>query len=255
MLVTNIQTTPLADDHGHVLVVDDDPQIRLLVARFLQRHGYEVTGAPDGRAMLEVLRQADIDLIILDLMLPGRSGFDLCGDVRATSQVPIVMLTARSEESDRIIGLEAGADDYVTKPFSPRELLARVRAVLRRSRSMRRTGDGRASECVVFDGWRMDLRRRELTSPSGTLVDLSTGEFDLMVAFIEHANRVLSREALMQFAKTRNSDPFDRAIDVQISRLRRKLEADVNGGQLIKTIRGAGYMFTPAVQVLEGQPA
>lgn len=255
MPVTNIPTTPVADDHGHVLVVDDDPQIRVLVARFLQRHGYKVTGAPDGRAMLEVLRQADIDLIILDLMLPGRSGFDLCGDVRATSQVPIVMLTARSEESDRVIGLEAGADDYVTKPFSPRELLARVRAVLRRSRTMRRAGDGRASECVVFDGWRMDLRRRELTSPSGTLVDLSTGEFDLMVAFIEHANRVLSREALMQFAKTRNSDPFDRAIDVQISRLRRKLEADAHGGQLIKTIRGAGYMFTPAVQALEGQPA
>lgn len=254
MLVTNIPTTPTADDHGHVLVVDDDPQIRVLVARFLQRHGYKVTGAPDGRAMLDVLRQTEIDLIILDLMLPGRSGFDLCGDVRTTSQVPIVMLTARSEESDRVIGLEAGADDYVTKPFSPRELLARVRAVLRRSRAMRR-GDGRASEFVVFDGWKMDLRRRELTSPSGTLVDLSTGEFDLMVAFIEHANRVLSREALMQFAKTRNSDPFDRTIDVQISRLRRKLEADVHGGQLIKTIRGAGYMFTPAVQALAGQPA
>lgn len=254
MLVTNIPTTPTADDHGHVLVVDDDPQIRVLVARFLQRHGYKVTGAPDGRAMLDVLRQTEIDLIILDLMLPGRSGFDLCGDVRTTSQVPIVMLTARSEESDRVIGLEAGADDYVTKPFSPRELLARVRAVLRRSRAMRR-GDGRASEFVVFDGWKMDLRRRELTSPSGTLVDLSTGEFDLMVAFIEHANRVLSREALMQFAKTRNSDPLDRTIDVQISRLRRKLEADVHGGQLIKTIRGAGYMFTPAVQALAGQPA
>ena len=249
-------TTPAADDHGHVLVVDDDPQIRLLVARFLQRHGYKVTGAPDGRVMLDVLRQAEIDIVILDLMLPGRSGFDLCGDVRRTSSVPIVMLTARSEESDRVIGLEAGADDYITKPFSPRELLARVRAVLRRSRTRLRPGVDGSAAPVVFDGWRMDLRRRELTSPTGTLVDLSTGEFDLLVAFVEHANRVLSREALMQFAKTRTSDdPFDRTIDVQISRLRRKLEADAQGGQLIKTIRGAGYMFTPAIQLHHGQPA
>lgn len=172
------------------------------------------------------------------------------------SQVPIVMLTARSDENDRVVGLEAGADDYVTKPFSPRELLARVRAVLRRSRALRGSGRGSASETVAFDGWRMDMRRRELTSPSGTLIDLSTGEFDLLVAFVEHENRVLSREALMQFAKTRpGGDPFDRTIDVQISRLRRKLEADANGGQLIKTIRGAGYMFTPAVQAREGKPA
>lgn len=254
--MTEIPTTSAADDHGHVLVVDDDPQIRLLVARFLQRHGYKVTGAPDGRVMMDVLRQAEIDLVILDLMLPGRSGFDLCGDVRATSQVPIMMLTARTEESDRVIGLEAGADDYVTKPFSPRELLARVRAVLRRSRVTRGPSAGRTGEVVNFDGWRLDLRRRELTSPSSTLIDLSTGEFDLLVAFVEHANRVLSREALMQFAKTRSSDdPFDRTIDVQISRLRRKLEADAHGGQLIKTIRGAGYMFTPSVRARESQPA
>jgi two-component system OmpR family response regulator len=254
--VTETRTSQAADDHGHVLVVDDDPQIRLLVARFLQRHGYKVTGAPDGRVMLDVLQQAEIDLVILDLMLPGRSGFDLCGDVRATSQVPIMMLTARTDEGDRVIGLEAGADDYVTKPFSPRELLARVRAVLRRSRVTRGGSAGRAREAVAFDGWRLDLRRRELTSPSGTLVDLSTGEFDLLVAFVEHANRVLSREALMQFAKTRSSDdPFDRTIDVQISRLRRKLDADALGGQLIKTIRGAGYMFTASIQMQEGLPA
>ena len=254
MVVNDSLRAPSSDDHGHVLIVDDDPQIRLLVARFLQRHGYQVTGAPDGRVMVEVLKRADVDLIILDLMLPGRSGTELCRDVRDTSQVPIVMLTARSEESERIIGLEAGADDYITKPFSPRELLARVRAVLRRSRATHTRGEGRANEFVVFDGWRMDLRRRELVSPSGTLIDLSTGEFDLLVAFIEHANKVLSREALMQFAKTRTSELFDRTIDVQISRLRRKLEADAQGGQLIKTIRGAGYMFTPAVQVAEGWP-
>ena len=244
------------EDHGHILVVDDDPQIRLLVSRFLQRHGYQVTGAPDGRVMMDVLTRTTIDLIVLDLMLPGRSGVELCRDVRMTSQVPIVMLTARSEESDRIVGFEGGADDYVTKPFSPRELLARIRAVLRRSRTARNRTATRRSEIVMFDGWTMDLRRREIQSPSGTLIDLSTGEFDLLVVFVEHANRVLSREALMQFAKARNSgDPFDRTIDVQISRLRRKLEAVANGGQLIKTVRGSGYMFVSDIRVQEGQSA
>ena len=223
----------IAEDHGHILVVDDDPQIRLLVSRFLQRHGYQVTGAPDGRVMMDVLARTTIDLVVLDLMLP-----------------------AGSEESDRIIGLDGGADDYVTKPFSPRELVARIRAVLRRSRTARNTSETRRSEIVVFDGWSLDLRRRELQSPTGTLIDLSTGEFDLLVAFVEHANRVLSREALMQFAKARNSgDPFDRTIDVQISRLRRKLEADASGGQLIKTVRGSGYMFVSNVGVQEGQSA
>jgi two-component system OmpR family response regulator len=247
---------PTADDHGHILVVDDDPQIRLLVARFLQRHGYQVTGAPDGRAMMEALAHSAIDLIVLDLMLPGRSGVELCRDVRATSHVPIVMLTARGEESDRITGLEGGADDYVTKPFSPRELLARIRALLRRARAGQGAAVSQASALVTFDGWRMDLRRRELQSPAGTLIDLSTGEFDLLVAFVEHANRVLSREALMQFAKARMSDdPFDRTIDVQISRLRRKLEADANGDQLIKTVRGAGYLFASTIGHHEGQNA
>ncbi|WP_248313044.1 response regulator transcription factor [Bosea sp. F3-2] len=247
---------PAPDDHGHILVVDDDPQIRLLVARFLQRYGYQVTGAPDGRVMMDVLAHAAIDLIVLDLMLPGRSGVELCRDLRVTSQIPIVMLTARNEESDRIMGLEGGADDYVTKPFSPRELLARVRAVLRRSRAARGSVEARRVEAINFDGWRMDLRRRELVSPGGMLIDLSTGEFDLLVAFVEHANRVLSREALLQFAKARTSDdPFDRTIDVQISRLRRKLEADASGGQLIKTVRGAGYIFTSSIARREGQPA
>ncbi len=247
---------PNADDHGHILVVDDDPQIRLLVARFLQRHGYQVTGAPDGRAMMEALAHSAIDLIVLDLMLPGRSGVELCRDVRSTSQVPIVMLTARGEESDRIAGLEGGADDYVTKPFSPRELLARIRAVLRRLRAPRNSVLTQPSGILSFDGWILDLRRRELQSPAGTLIDLSTGEFDLLVAFVEHANRVLSREALMQFAKARMSDdPFDRTIDVQISRLRRKLEADTNGSQLIKTVRGAGYLFASTIGHHKGQSA
>ncbi len=240
-------------DYGRVLIVDDDPEIRLLVARFLQRHGYQVAGAPDGVAMMAALAHGDVDLVILDLMLPGRSGFDLCRDVRAASQIPIVMLTARGDEADRIRGLEGGADDYIAKPFSPRELLARVRAVLRRARA---ASDGRAADnaVVTFDGWVMDLRRRELFSPPGVLIDLSTGEFDLLAVFVEHANRVLSREALMQFAKTRTSDdPFDRTIDVQISRLRRKLGADASGGQLIKTVRGAGYMLAAEARRQHGE--
>lgn len=246
-------TSPGTDDHGHVLVVDDDPQIRLLVARFLQRYGYQVTGAPDGSAMTAVLANGGVDLIILDLMLPGRSGFDLCRDVRAASQIPIVMLTARTEEADRIRGLEGGADDYIAKPFSPREMLARIRAVLRRARAARDAPRRDGNAVVNFDGWAMDLRRRELFSPSGLLVDLSTGEFDLLAVFVDHANRILSRDALMQFAKARMSDdPFDRTIDVQISRLRRKLGADGNGALLIKTVRGAGYMLAAKTSRMEG---
>lgn len=241
------------DDHGHILVVDDDPQIRLLVARFLQRYGYQVTGVPDGAAMTAALAHCGIDLIILDLMLPGRSGFDLCRDVRAVSQIPVVMLTARSEEADRIRGLEGGADDYIAKPFSPRELLARVRAVLRRARAVHGVMTREGDAVVTFDGWTMDLRRRELFSPPGVLIDLSTGEFDLLAVFVDHANRILSREALMQFAKLRTSDdPFDRTMDVQISRLRRKLSADAHGAQLIKTVRGAGYMLAARTDRKEG---
>lgn len=251
----NRDSMPTPEDHGHILLVDDDPQLRLLVARFLQRYRYQVTAVPDGRVMLDILARSQIDLIILDYMLPGSSGIELCRHVRRTSKIPIVMLTARSDEDDRISGLEVGADDYISKPFSPRELLARIRAVLRRSRATRDDNQITVTEIVTFDNWTLDLRRRELVSPSGVLVDLSTGEFDLLVAFVEHANRVLSREALMQLAKTRAGDQFDRTIDVQISRLRRKLEQDESGSPLIKTVRGVGYLFTPNVRIREGQPA
>jgi two-component system, OmpR family, response regulator len=234
-------------DHGHVLIVDDDPQIRILVARFLQRHGYRVSNAPDGRTMMEALARLSVDLIVLDVMLPGRNGLQLCREVRATRDVPIIMLTARSEEGDRIAGLEVGADDYVVKPFSPRELLARIRAVLRRMRPAAALPTGAINSILTFDGWQLDLRRRELTSPQGALVDLSSGEFDMLIAFVENANRVLSRDRLMEIAKTRNADPFDRTVDVQVSRLRRKLSDSGDEGRIIKTVRGVGYMFAPKV--------
>lgn len=243
----NDETNERYLNHGHLLVVDDDPELRLLVSRFLQKHGYRVSAAPDGRAMDEILTRTPIDLIVLDVMLPGKSGLDLCREARARGSVPIIMLTARGEEGDRIAGLEVGADDYLTKPFSPRELLARIRAVLRRARGKLESSEPIHSDIVVFDGWSLDVRRRELTSPAGALVDLSSGEFDLLLAFIEHANRVLSRDMLMEFAKTRTIDPFDRTIDVQVSRLRRKLSDGGEESRMIKTVRGAGYMFAPKI--------
>lgn len=235
------------NDHGNILIVDDDAQIRLLVAKFLQRHGYHVYALADGNSITETLERYLIDAIILDVMLPGESGLQICRQIRQYSKVPIIMLTARSEEELRISGLEGGADDYVTKPFSPRELLARLRAVLRRARSTGTPMPESSGSKITFDSWTLDTVRRELTSSEQTLIDLSTGEYNLLIAFLEHPNRVLSREMLMELAKTRTSDPFDRTIDVQISRLRKKLESEVSSGQIIKTVRGAGYMFVPKV--------
>lgn len=235
------------NDHGNILVVDDDSEIRLLVTKFLQRYGYHVHSVGEANALQETLKRFTIDAIILDVMLPGTSGIEACRRIRQTSSVPIILLTARSEEDIRISGLEGGADDYVTKPFSPRELLARLRSVLRRSRGRDPNSSAKTQNDILFDGWVLDTTRRELITPDGVLIDLSTGEYNLLVAFLEHANRVLSREMLMELAKARTSDPFDRTIDVQISRLRRKLENPENVGQIIKTVRGAGYVFVPKV--------
>lgn len=234
-------------DHGNILVVDDDAQIRLLVTKFLQRHGYHVYSAHDGKSISETINRFSIDTVILDIMLPGDSGLIICKLIRQQSAVPIIMLTARSEEELRITGLEEGADDYITKPFSPRELLARLRSVLRRARSSALSVDNKSIKAIIFDYWKLDTQRRELTSPEGALIELSTGEYNLLIAFLEHPNRVLSREMLMEVAKTRTIDPFDRTIDVQISRLRRKLEIPDQVGPIIKTVRGAGYLFVPKV--------
>ena len=228
-----------------ILVVDDDVQILELVARFLRSSGFTVRTARDGREMTASLAESPVDLIVLDLMLPGTNGLDLCRELRKTSPVPVIMLTAKGDDVDRITGLEVGADDYLAKPFNPRELLARVNAVLRRTAASSHSNPGRRHRGFGFSGWKLDMLKRELTRSDGVVVDLSAGEFDLLVTFLEAPQRVLSREYLLDTARNRALEPFDRAIDVQVSRLRRKID---DGGELIKTVRGAGYIFAPDVE-------
>ena len=227
-------------------MVDDDGQILELVARFLKANGFTVHTARDGREMHARFSEHGADLIVLDLMLPGANGLELCRELRRTSSVPVVMLTAKGEEIDRIIGLEVGADDYLPKPFNPRELLARINAVLRRTTPSQMQA-GRRPRSLGFAGWTLDIMKRELTSPDGVVVDLSIGEYDLLVTFLEAPQRVLSRDYLLDAARNRTLEPFDRAIDVQVSRLRRKIG---DGGELIKTVRGAGYLFAADVERL-----
>lgn len=236
----------------HILVVDDDREIRVLLSGYLAKQGYRATTAADGHEMREALAGHAIDLIILDLMLPGEDGLALCRWVRAQSNVPVIMLTARGEEIDRIVGLEMGADDYLPKPFNPRELVARIKAVLRRmeapSGGLAEGGAARRQDGILtFAGWRLDVGARRLTAPDGVLVPLSAGEFDLLAAFTSHPQRVLSRDYLLDLAKGREAQPFDRSIDVQVSRLRRKIEEDPSNPQLITTVRGGGYIFTAPV--------
>ncbi len=239
------------DRSAHILVVDDDREIRNLLSKFLAKNGFRVSLAADGREMRRVLAEAKIDLIVLDLRLPGESGLTLCGQLRATTSIPIIMLTAVSEETDRIIGLEMGADDYLPKPFNPRELLARIRAILRRTEDRAAVAVAAAGESdpvFAFDGWKLHPARRQLLDPSGNQVELTGGEFDLLVTLVERPQRVLSRDRLLDLTKGRAASLFDRSIDVQIGRLRRKLETTVEGaGGLIATVRGGGYMFTGAV--------
>jgi two-component system OmpR family response regulator len=238
-----------ADPSDHILIVDDDREIRDLLSRFLMKHGYRVSTAADGRDMRRIMADARIDLIVLDVMLPGETGLTLCGQIRAGSKVPIIMLTAVAEETDRIIGLELGADDYLAKPFNPRELLARIRAVLRRADAREPIAaiDHDKNPLLSFAGWTLDLATRQLLNPHGEPVELSTGEYDLLVAFVERPQRVLSRDRLLDLAKGRAAVAFDRSIDVQVGRLRRKIELDASAPQLITTVRGGGYMFTPPV--------
>lgn len=230
----------------HILVVDDDAEIRNLLARFLTDRGLRVSTAANGREMLAELQTSSIDLIVLDVMMPGEDGLTLTRNLRANkSNVSIIMLTAMGEDMDRIIGLEMGADDYLAKPFNPRELLARIKAVLRRAGEQTPQS---TNDVVTFAGWNLDLNTRCLTNAQGGNCELSGGEFDLLQVFVTHPGRVLNRDQLLDMARGRDAQPFDRAIDVQVSRLRKKIEPDAKTPTLIKTVRGGGYMFTPKVE-------
>ena len=235
-------------DSPHILVVDDHKEIRDLVARFLGQHGFRVSTAPDGKTMRKVLDESRINLIVLDLMLPGEDGLMLCRDLRAKSSVPVIILTAMGEETDRIIGLEMGADDYLAKPFNPRELLARIKAVLRRAEAVPEKRCGPDETHVTFEQWVFNTAKRQLETADGVAIPLSTGEFNLLLTFVEHPGRVLTRDQLLDLTQGRDAGPFDRSIDTQVSRLRKKIEADPKSPEIIKTVWGGGYVFTPAVE-------
>jgi len=231
----------------HILLVDDDRQIRRSLGQFLSTSGFRVTQAAGGTAMWNALEVGRFNLIVLDIMMPGEDGLTLCRRLRETRQIPIVLVTALSGETDRIVGLELGADDYICKPFNPRELLARIRAILRRSTDQALRSPAPQPTAYHFEGWFLDTIRRVLRNPSGALVDLTAAEFDLLSVFAEHPHHVLSRDQLLDLTRGRSGSAFDRSIDVQISRLRRKIEHDSQQPRLIKTVRSGGYVFSAAV--------
>lgn len=239
--------------NDHILIVDDDAEIRSLLKTYLEKHGLRASTAEDGVAMRNVLQQANIDLIVLDLMMPGEDGLSLCRKLRADSsgqsQIPIIMLTALSEETDRIVGLEMGADDYLAKPFSPRELLARINSVLRRARAMPDTDTQTASKGLLkFAGLTLDTVARHLISTDDVVVPLSGGEYRLLRVFLDRPNRILSRDQLLELVSGKEAVPYDRSIDVQVGRLRKRLGDDSREPRLIKTVRSAGYVFTADVE-------
>jgi two-component system, OmpR family, response regulator len=238
----------------HILVVDDNREIRDLLSRLLGKEGLRVSTAGDGKAMRRVLTESRIDLIVLDLMLPGEDGLALCRRLRADSQIPVIMLTAKGDEIDRVVGLEMGADDYLAKPFSTRELIARIRAVLRRAATPGSQESGPLTGRFTFDSWTLDAARRELISGDGVVVPLSTGEFDLLSVFVQHPQTVLNRDQLLDLARGRAATAFDRSIDTQVSRLRRKIEIDAKDPRIIKTVWGGGYVFTSDVAASSAGP-
>jgi two-component system, OmpR family, response regulator len=231
------------DNAAHILVVDDDQRIRQMLSRYFDQEGYRVSVAADGSALRAQLTDS-IDVILLDVVMPGEDGVTLAREIRAKSDVGIIMLTGRDDVLDRIVGLEVGADDYIPKPFHLREVLARVKSLLRRRRQMPPAATG---EVIRFEGWRLDVARRQLISPKGEDVALTTGEFDLLAALARHPGRVLGREALMDLTRGRNWETFDRTIDAQVARLRKKIEADPKNPMLVKSVRNIGYVFTGKV--------
>jgi len=237
----------IAERQAHILLVDDDREILALVRGFLRDHQLRIDTAANAREAEEKLLAGRYDLMVLDLMMPGEDGLSFCRRWRGQSQIPIIMLTAMGDDTDRIIGLEVGADDYLPKPFNPRELLARIRAVLRRYEPDTAPCAVPANQCYCFAGWQINPAKRELHNEHQVLVPLTSGEFDLLQIFVERPQRVLSRDQLLDLTKGRDSLPFDRSIDVQLSRLRQKIENNPKQPLLIKTVRNAGYLFTAAV--------
>ncbi len=231
----------------HILVVDDDPEIRHLLTQYLKKNGCQVTAVAEGGGMWMALERGRVDLIVLDLMLPGVDGLELCRDLRARSKVPVIMLTARGDEMDRVLGLEMGADDYLAKPFSARELLARIKVVLRRVRELPLDPLADSPERLAFNGWTLDSRTQHLISPSGLVVPLSQAEYRLLQTLLMHPNRALSRDQLLDLTQGREARPFDRSIDVLIGRLRKHLGDDAREPELIKTVRGRGYLLAARV--------
>jgi two-component system phosphate regulon response regulator OmpR len=237
-----------ATDLAHILVVDDEERIRQMLLRYFEGEGYAVTTVADGAQMRAELKARKIDIILLDLSLPGgQDGLDLAREIRSHSDIPIIMLTGRDDVVDRIIGIEIGADDYIAKPFHLREVHARLKSILRRRQGAAPRQESQAEEVIRFDGWALNLSRRQLLSDLGAEVELTTGEFDMLTTFAQHAGRVLSRDFLMDATRKRQLDTFDRTIDAQIVRLRRKIEPDAKHPQMIKAVRGVGYVFTAKI--------
>lgn len=238
----------MAEQAAHILVVDDDREIRRLLEDYLTQSGYRVSTVGDGKAMRKALETHRIDMVILDLMLPGEDGLTLCRGLRSQSNLPVLMLTAKGDEIDRIIGLEMGADDYLAKPFNPRELLARVKSIVRRANALPPHQEAPDAAAYHFDVWKLDLVTRNVVAPDGLVVPLSGAEFRLLRVLLEHPRRVLTRDQLLELVSGRESLPFDRSIDVLIGRLRKRLNDDGKEPVLIKTVRGAGYVLAASVR-------
>ncbi len=235
----------------HLLIVDDSADIREPLAKYLVKKGMRVSTAGGGQEMRRALKTSAIDLVVLDIMMPGEDGLSLCRMIRETTDTPVILLTAMVEETDRVVGLEIGADDYVTKPFSPRELLARIRAVLRRAQGLPRPQAGSSGKRYHFDRWTLDAVRRELSGADGVATALSTAEFRLLTVFLERPQMVLSRDQLLDLTAGRSLEPFERSIDNQVSRLRKKIEPDPKNPTLVKTVWGGGYVFAATVTEVE----